>query len=117
MSYGPTQVFTTTIASAATISTFIDLGTKSYTKFLVTVASMSTNAELTLFGSPSSAAALFQPIQERVNTAPVQYQAVLITTASSGNWLTIDGVPVRYVKFLASATVTGGGTINLIAQD
>lgn len=119
MSHGPKQVFTTAsgIASGTSTSSSIDFGTKTYTKMAVLYpTSMSTGAMLTVFGSTDDSA--FYTVQERVNTAPVQYQALTIATGTSGSWAVFDAPPFRYLKFAASATVTdGGGVIKVAVQD
>ena len=118
MSYGPKQVFTGgVIASAASTGAAFDLGDKSYTKMAVKYPTMSTAAMLTVYGA-SSSDGTYAPVHERVNTAPVQYQAVTVATSTSGAWAVLDAPPFRYVKFVASATVTdGSGQITLILQD
>lgn len=118
MSYGPKQVFTGgVIASAASTSTYMDLSDKSFTKLAVKFPSMSTSAALTVYGC-ETATGTYLPVQERVNTAPVQYQALTIATTASGSWAVMAAVPFRYVKFVASATVTdGSGSITIMAQD
>jgi hypothetical protein len=118
MSYGPKQVFTGgVIASAASTGTFLDLSDKSFTKMAVKYPTMSTAAMLTVYGS-ESATGTYLPVFERVNTAPVQHQALTIATSTSGAWAVFDAVPFRYVKFVASATVTdGSGAITVILQD
>ncbi len=119
MSYGPKQFFSIAgIASATSTSTFFDLGDKSFTKMAVKYpTSMSTGAMLTVFGCDTSTGT-YLPVHERVNTAPVQHQALTVGTSTSGAWAVLDAPPFRYVKFCASATVTdGGGTIALLMQD
>ncbi len=120
MTWGPKQVFSTTsgIGSAASTSSYIDLGDKTYSKMAVKYpTSMSTGAALAVYGCDTSTGT-FLPVYERVNTAPVQYQALVVATNTSGGWAVFDAPPFRYVQFCASATVTdGGGIIKLIVQD
>lgn len=114
MSYGPKQVFTATIASAATASTVIDLGDKSYKNWAINPSNM--GDVFTVYGSTTSTGT-FAAVNERVNTAPVQYQSLTVATSVSGSWGVIDAPPFRYVKFISAAAVTNGSTITLIAQD
>lgn len=121
MSWGPKQVFATSnpIASAASTSSYIDLGDKTYSLLAVQYPmSMSTGAMLTVYGC-TTAGGTYLPVYERVNTAPVQHQVLTIGTNTSGGWAVIDAPPFRFIKFIASATVTDGGTnvITVIAQD
>jgi hypothetical protein len=117
MSYGPKQVFTGgVIASAASTGTHIDLGTKSYSRLFVKLPTMSTGAACTLYGSTDATS--FYPVYERVNTAPVQFQAIVVQTNTSGGFADLGQVPFRYVKFAASATVTdGSGSFTIVCQD
>lgn len=116
MTWGPKQVFTCVIASAASTSSYVDLGDKSYRNFAVNVATTATNALVTLYGCTTATGTYF-PINERVNTATVQHQPLTIATTTSGNWCMFDAVPFRYVEFVASAAMTNGTTITVILQD
>lgn len=116
MSYGPSQVFTGTIASGASTVTSIDLGTKGYSRVFAEVGTMSTNAALTVFGS--SDGTNFKPVFERVNTAPVQYQTLTVATGTIGGIADLTGIAgIRYAQFQASAVISGGCTIKLICVD
>lgn len=114
MSYGPTQVFSTAVASGASTAYF-DLGGKSYKNMAVFTQSMTTNGVWTLYGSPDGAT--YKQVWERVNTATCQHQAQTIATATSGSWVMFAATPFRYIAFACDATVTGGGTIKLAVDD
>ncbi len=116
MSYGPCQVFYAGTASGASTSSYVDLGGKSYTKLAVNYVTMSTGAAVTLYGAASSDGT-FLPVHERVNTAPVQYQALTIATTTSGAWACVEAPPFRYVKFITSAVVSGGVSYTVLAFD
>lgn len=111
--YGPRKTATLTVASAATVSAVFELGDHKFSKMAVKTTSMSTNAELTILGC-DTVSGTYTPILERVNTAPVQYQTITIATTTSGNWLVCDVPPMNYMQFLASATVTGGGSVVVV---
>lgn len=112
MGYGYIKSFVGSIASGASTVSF-DIG-KSWSSVVAEVGSMTTNAELALYGS--SDGTTYRPVLERVNTAPVQYQAVVISTAAVNGFAPI--VPgARFVQLRASATVTGGAVINLVCFD
>jgi len=116
MSYGPKQVFNTTIVSGTSTTGAIDLGDKSYTQLAVNVASATTNALMTVFACLTSTGT-FLPVQERVNTAPVQHQTLTVATSASGAWAMMPCPPFRYLKLAGSAVVDGGATITVICQD
>lgn len=112
MGYGYVKSFVGSIASGASTVSF-DMG-KSWSKVFVEVATMSTAAELAVYGA--SDGATYRPVMERVNTAPVQYQALTIATTATNAFSPI--VPgARFVQLRASATVTGGCLINLVCFD
>lgn len=115
MSYGPKQTWTTTIPSAASTSSYIDMGDKSYRRLGVYYGTMSTGAALTVYGGVTSTS--LYPVQERAATATIQYQAMTVATSVSGAWAYFDCPPLRYVQFVASATVTNGVTITVAADD
>ena len=115
MSYKARQVFTCGIASGASTSSSIDLGGSGFQYMFVNAVTMSTGAEMTLWGSADNST--FYRVMERVNTAPVQYQNVVIATTTSGGWAQLNAAPFRYVLFTASAVVSGGVSITVAAQD
>lgn len=117
MSWGPKQIFTTTIASGASTSATLDFGDKSFSQFAVKYATMSTGAQLSIWGCDTPTGT-FGVIHERVNTAPVQHQALTIATSVSGlQWACFQGLPFRYVQFVASAVVSGGVALTVLAGD
>lgn len=116
MSQGPVQVYSVGIASGASTSSYVDLGGKSYTKLAVNAVTMSTGAAITVYGC-DTATGTYYPILERVNTAPVQHQAVTIATTTSGGWAMLEPMPFRYVQFITSAVVSGGVSFTILAQD
>lgn len=117
MGYGPIQVFTGgAIASAASTGAAIDLGGKSFSKVFVRLPTMSTGAACTLYGSTDNST--FGPLYERVNTAPVQFQTMVVATNTSGGFAELGAIPFRYIKFAASATVTdGSGSFTVVCMD
>ena len=115
MSYGPKQVFYVGIASGASTSSSLDLGDKSYRQMATKYVTMSTGAVLTVYGSVDGSN--FYPAHERVNTAPVQYQALTIATSTSGAWAVFAAPPFRYVKFVTDAVVSGGVSITVAVDD
>lgn len=112
MSYGPIQTTSLVIASGASTSSYWDLGGKSCTYFTVYHTA---GAELNLFGS--SDGTTFKQVMERVNTAPVQYQSMIIGSAHSGFWVQNICPALRYVQFAATAAVANGTTIQVSFAD
>lgn len=115
MGYGPTQVFTCGIASGASTSSSIDLGTKSFSRMFVNAVTMSTGAAVTIYGAVDNAT--FYTVQERVNTSSVQYQTVTIATTTSGGWAQCEAPLFRYVRFITSAVVSGGVSFTVVCAD
>ncbi len=107
-------VFTCAIASGASTSSYIDLGLASFKNLTVNMVTAATNALLTVYGSVDGTT--FYPVHERVNTAPVSFQALTIATSTSLAWATIACPPFRYIEFAASATIAGGTTITVIGD-
>jgi len=77
---------------------------------------MSTAAVLDIYCS--SDGATFRPAFERVNTAPVQYQTMVVATSvgANGGVCRIDTV-YPYIQFRASSVVSNGVAIKLICVD
>lgn len=115
MSWGPKQVFTVQIASAASTSSYLNMGSKSFRQMAVYYGTMSTGAMLSVQGSTDGTN--FYTVHERVNTAPVQYQSLTIATSVSGAWAVFDSPPFPYVRFVASAVVNDGVIISVAADD
>lgn len=115
MSYLPVKVFSGSIASGASTLTSLDVS-QSWRKIFVVVPTMSTAAEISVYGSSDNST--FYPVFERINTAPVQYQNLLITTgvASSGGIADLVS-PLRYLQFRTSAVVSGGVAMQAICID
>ena len=113
MPYGPVKVFYGTIASGASTCTSIDLG-KSWSRIFCRVSSFSTNAEVSVFGSDNGNT--FVTLYERVKTASMQYQQILIPSSVLNGIVPID-CPLQYVQFRASAVVSGGGSFVMICSD
>lgn len=103
---GPKQVFRVGIASGASTSSALDLGDKAHKDYSITYVTMSTGAAVTVWGSDDGTT--FRQVFERVNTAPVQHQAVTIGTAASGSWCQVPAFPFRYMQLTTSAVVSGG---------
>ncbi len=102
-----------TIASAASTSNSIDLGLKAYERLVVTrAAAFSTGAALTVQGSVDDST--FKNVFTLVPTSSaVQYQQLIIATATSTGFAVIPTPGMRYVRFLASDTIDNGGVITV----
>ena len=117
MSYGPIQVFATTgIVSGASTLTIFTLP-KAFSQLYCEFGTFSTAAETAIYGS--SDGSTFRPVFERINTAPVQYQTLVVGSgiASSGGLIPISVYQVPYLQFRTSAVVSGGVTLKIIGVD
>jgi len=120
---GIIQRFEAQIASGASTSSYIDLGTSNFDQMAVRYVTMSTGAEISVYGSdamkPASAASsTFYPVSVRdVGTAAATYDPMTVTTAlSGGNWGTVLAPPHRYMQFITSAVVSGGVSITVVCR-
>lgn len=116
MGFGPIKVYTGTILSGASTVTSIDLGGRAYSRVYVELSTMSTAAAFDVYGSHDGTT--FRPVFERVNTAPVQYQTMVVGSAvgANGGGAPLD-VVYPYVQLRASAVVSGGVGVKLICWD
>ena len=115
MGYGPAQVYSCSIASGASTSSAIDLGDRPFRQMAVYYGTMSTGAAVSVWGSANNSS--FYQVHERVNTAPVQYQALTVATSVSGAWAAFASPPHRYVQFTTSAVVDGGVAFTVVCQE
>ena len=109
---GPIRVFAGTIASGAS-SCEIDTGGDAFTKVFVQLPTMSTAVVFDVYGSHDGSA--YAQVFERVNTAPVQYQSLIVAAGvgTNGGIAPLD-VTSRYVQLRGSAVVSGGVAVKLI---
>jgi hypothetical protein len=108
------SVFNGTLASGASTVTSIDLGQDGWRHVYLDLPSLSTNAQVALFGSNDNSS--FKAIHERVNTATVQQQAYFIQS-SSNNALVEVPFKLRYLQLRCSATVDDGGTFKVVCSE
>lgn len=108
MSYSPIQKASLVIASGASTSSFCDFGGRAGSYMAVYHTA---GFQLNVYGSDDGTT--FVPVHERVNTAPVQYQALSVATTTSGTWAQFVCPAVRYVQFAATATVANGTTVKV----
>lgn len=101
------------IASAASTSNSIDLGFAAYSRLVLTYATMSTGAALQVQGSVDDST--FKNVHTIVPTSSAaQYQPLTIATSVSATGYAVFQAPgLRYVRFLASATVDNGAVITV----
>lgn len=109
---------TVNIASAASTSSSLDLGTTAgWSRLAVGYATFSTGAVLTVQGSVDNTT--FKRINVLVPTSSTaQFQPLTIPTSVSGTGYAVFGTPpFRYIRFLADATITDGGVITVYGAD
>ena len=114
MGYGQFQT-TGTIASGASTSGGIDLQCHRGTVF-VYVGTMSTAAAITVQDSPNGGTSYYNMFQI-ANSAATQANAYNIASGvgANGGVVRIDGA--RYLRFIASAVVSGGVAFTVVAND
>lgn len=113
MSYSKQFVYNASIASGASTSSSIKLD-KCFSKLYVHAVTMSTGAALALQGSTDDSS--FYKAQERVNTATVQWNDITYGTAASGGFAEVS-FQAPYLRFTASAVVSGGVSITVLGID
>lgn len=113
MGLGPVKVFTGLIASGASTSSGIKLD-RVYSRVFLQVPSMTTQAAIDVWGSSDDTT--YYQVYERVNTAPVQYQSLIVGTNCSNALVPLD-VHFSYVQFRTSAVVSGGATFTMHCTD
>lgn len=114
MSYGPAQVFTVSMASGASTTSNLALG-KSFSKIYVEIGTMSTNVFVDVYASTDGT--VYKQVFERVNTAPVQYQTMFISTQPIGTGVVAIDACYPYLQFRGTGVVSGGCTIKVIGVD
>lgn len=122
MAGGYIQRFEAQVASGASTSSYIDLGSTNFEEMAVRYVTMSTGAELELLAADattiaSAASASFYPVRVRdVGTAAAAYDAVTVVTGVSGGWGVLPAVPHRFIQFAASAVVSGGVSLTVVCR-
>lgn len=112
---------TLTIASAASTSSALDLnaagGWPSWSRLGLGYVTFSTGAALQVQGSADGTT--YKNIHTLVPTSSaVQFQPLAIATSVSGTgYAVFQTPPFRYIRFLASATITDGGVITVYGAD
>jgi hypothetical protein len=108
-----------TIASGASTSSSLDLGTTAGWSRLAAgyAAAASTAAALSIQGSVDDST--YKNIHVLVPTSSTaQYQPLTIATAVSSTGVAVfQAPPFRYIRFLASATIDSGGIITVYGAD
>lgn len=115
-----TQKFTVATASGASTSSGLDTGGRSYSKLAVHYVTMSTGAEVTVWGSngdKQTSGTFYQIAVQEVNTASSAFNTLTIGTAASGSWAVLDvSLPHRYLQFTTSAVVSGGVSFTVMCN-
>lgn len=106
------KIFTTTIASAASTAGAVQLG--DWETVLLEVSTMSTNAAISVYGSTDGST--YKAVHERVNTATVQYQALVVQTNTVNCIVPLPKLP-PYVQLRCSAVVNGGVSFKIICKN
>lgn len=105
------------IASGASTSSSLDLTMAGWSRLAVTYATFSTGAALQVQGSADNST--FKNVHVLVPTSSAaQYQPLTVATSVSGTGYAVLPSPaLRYIRFLASGTIDGGGSITVYGAD
>lgn len=116
MSYGPPAVFNFATASGASTSSYIDLGNRSISRLAVHYTTMSTGAEVTVYGCDTATGTFLPVLVREVVSSAATYDNLTIATGVSGGWGMIEAPPLRYLQFITSAVVSGGVSYTVVAN-
>lgn len=115
MSYGPVNIFSTTIASGAD-SAIVNVS-KSWGYVALQVGTMSTAAQIAQWASVDNST-FYQVFSPQVNTATVANNAFLIVSGIGTNGGVVPVIPgFQYYKFITSGVVSGGVQFKVICAD
>lgn len=115
MAYGQNQI-DVVIASGASTSSSVDL--RAYqSQVYVYVSTMSTQAAITVQDSPDGGTTFYNKFVF-ANSSTTQANQVVIASGvgTNGGMIKLDGGG-RYLRFLASAVVSGGVLIKVVGND
>jgi hypothetical protein len=103
-------------ASGASISTYVDLGDRHSDVMALTYVTMSTGAEVAVYGS-DTATGTYKAVQiQEPGTAAAAYNPLVIGTATSGAWAQFICPPIQFLKFGTSAVVSGGVAYTVVVN-
>lgn len=118
MGHGALSVFSTTIASGASTSGGISLA-RAWNKIFVQVGTMSTAAAISVQVSPDTGTTWYDLFHSTVQSATVATPKVFIASGvgTNGGTTPLPAGGLNYVRFLATAVVSGGVAFKLICSD
>lgn len=106
--YANRQVFVASMASNGLTAT-VDLGLNAWQRVFFDGTAM--GAQWSVYASRDGST--YSRLNERINTATVQFQAVNLPSTVSGTWAPLD-VNARYLQFVATATATNGAACYVV---
>lgn len=115
MSYGPSAVFTTSVASGATASSAIDLQ-RSWGSAYLAIQSMISNSELRLQASDALDGTYRQVYHPAINSATVANNIYKILSSVTSAMVPIPA-GLRYLKVEQTATADSGQSYKIICGD
>ena len=113
MSYGIVKVYQTSIASGDSTAQF-DLGDRGWRKVFLDVGSMSTAVDLNVLASPSASG--FRQVYMQPFTDVVSFTSFFISGSVNSGIVPLN-VQFQYLKFVASAVISGGVSLSVICSD
>ncbi len=104
------------IASGASTSSALDLGTAGWGRLAANYTAAATAAALSIQGSVDNST--FKNVFNLVPTSSAaQYQALVVATSTSGGYAVFTAPPFRYIRFIASAVIDDGTAITVYGAD
>jgi hypothetical protein len=120
MAFGGTVIKDAAIASAASTSVAVNFGGRSFKQLTAYIPSMSTAAQITVFGSLDGSGTVFAKVfHPPINSSTVACNPMIIPSGvvTGGAIVQIPVAGIYGVRFVASDTVNNGLAIKVIGYD
>lgn len=115
MSYGPQVVYQATIASGATLSTYVDIA-RSYKTLYLEIPTLSTASNIFIQGAATADGTYRRIFNPSINSSTVGINVFQVLTAASNGYVPIPN-GIRFLKVETSTSVGNGATFNIICSD
>jgi hypothetical protein len=105
------------IASGASTSSYIDTGGRPFNKMAIGYVTMSTGADVVVYGC-DTATGTYRPVKiPDISTAAAEFNILTIASAVSGSaWAVVDATPFRYLHFRTTGVVSGGVSFTVLCN-
>lgn len=116
MSYGPVSVFTTSMASAATYTSAVDLQ-KAWNKLTLMIPTMASGSDVYVSAS-ESLSGTYRRVFHSPNTNSATVAAVFVTSGVTNCFVPLPNINMQFLKVeLSSATTDTPYTFKIICSD